>query len=82
MDSLHDTIEKHGMTGTDGSHRDKLFPVLIDPDPNYKSSKVTLTETEKQWVMTTIAHEQGACLTGSILEAQVIRDSYLYICGL
>ena len=81
MDSLHDNIEKNGMTDSNGVRRTELFPVLIAPDRGYKSSKVTLTETEKQWVMTTIANEQGACKTGSILEAQVIRDSYLYLCG-
>ena len=82
MDTLHDTIQKNGMTGTDGTSRTNLFPVLIDPDPNYVSSKVTLPEQEKQWILTTINHETGACKVGAIMEAQVIRDAYLYFCGL
>ena len=82
MDSLHSTINKSGMTDSKGVSRANLFPVLIDPDPNYVSSKVTLTAEEKQWVLTTINHETGSCKVGAIMEAQVIRDAYLYMCGL
>ena len=54
------------------------FVVYVEPDPNYVSRAVEVTDQEKQWIISAIDHEQGGCKAGSIQTAQTIRDMYLY----
>lgn len=57
------------------------YTMYVDPDPNYVSRSVTVTEEEKTMIITTISNEQGACKAGAVATAQTIRDTYLYLSG-
>ncbi len=81
MDSFHQSLQRGGVADGSDFSRETMFTYVIDPDPNYKSSKVHLSETEKQWVLTLLYHEIGGCRMGPIITAQMIRDSYLYFCS-
>ena len=81
MDSLHKSLQRGGVVDNNGFARETMFTYVIPPDPNYVSSKVRLSETEKQWVITLLYHEIGGCKMGPIITAQMIRDSYLYFCS-
>jgi len=55
------------------------YTMYVDPDPNYVSRAVEVTEAEKAMIITTITGEMGGCKAGAVHTAQTIRDSYLYL---
>ena len=55
------------------------YTMYVDPDPNYVSRAVEVTEAEKAMILSTITGEMGACKAGAVHTAQTIRDSYLYL---
>ena len=55
------------------------YKMYVDPDPGYVSRAVEVTDAEKQIIISTIAHEMGACKSGAVHAAQTIRDTYLYL---
>jgi len=54
------------------------YEFYVDPDPDYVSRAVEVTEEEKSWILSAINHEQGGCKAGAVQTAQTIRDTFLY----
>ena len=76
MDSFHASLQRGGVVDNTGFARETMFTYVIKPDPEYVSSKVHLSEQEKQWIITLLYHEIGGCKMGPIITAQMIRDTY------